>query len=180
MDNGQPQALPLGLGSWNPLNKMSPDAQVSDFYSIQPGPNDRVVSVDASDKVQKRLPDGDVLILVGLHVAVKRHAADWFWATFWWNPDGVGDTFKDKMPPWMMNDPRWRHYAMDLNVTMTIDPEFEYLGPVFNPYIEGLTQFGPTTSCMDCHKNASFPAFDQISHSKFPQPTGEHRGHPSR
>jgi hypothetical protein len=167
VDNGIAQSIYPGELYWNPRAKMNQNAQVSDFYSISPGPT-VIVSLDGSNNnIAKRLQPGDTLVLVGLHIAVKRHA-DWFWATFWWNPDGVGDNYKRGMPAWMSKDPRWRHYAMNLDVTMKNTAGSKYHGAVFNPYLEGLMPGGPVTNCMGCHKNAAYPGFNFSASPKAP------------
>jgi hypothetical protein len=146
---------PLG-GRWDPSRRITPDAQIQDFYSVVLGSPDDFLSAGLTPDLRKVLHPGDSLILVGLHVAAKRDA-DWIWTTFWWSPDNVDSPFRSQMPDWMVNDKRWRHYSMNLDVSMVLNKSH---GPVFNPYLEGTTLLNATTNCMRCHKNASFPQND--------------------
>ena len=122
---------------------------------------------------------GQKLVLLGLHIASKERP-DWFWATFWWRggrvPRTNGDawTCDNAQRPDALKTGAWSHYSMDVSPSFELSkPEVtgeavgecgspgsigtinEQLRAAFNPFVEGVVEYGRKSSCIDCHSRAS-------------------------
>ena len=132
--------------------------------------------------VEKNCPEvvpGQKLILLGLHIASKERP-DWFWATFWWRggrvPRTNGDawTCDNAQRPETLKHGLWSNYSMDVSTSFELSkPEVtgpdlaecglpapvgavnEELLAAYNPFVEGIAEFGRKSSCIDCHGRAS-------------------------
>lgn len=103
---------------------------------------------------------GDILLLVGGHIATKE-IADWIWITYWWHDAAEAGPFAAGRPSSVRG--AGRHYLMDVafdeNLPLAADG-----GPnvSFNPWLEGRFPdgghgSGRASNCMTCHRRASYP-----------------------
>lgn len=122
------------------------------------------------------LEQGDLLILVGMHIVAKTRP-EWLWTTFWWQgPDassGNDWTCADAQRAEAIGTPPlpWRNYAMDVTASFMREKPYldsgsacgvpkeiagrqEYLA-TYNPFVEARVQNGLKSSCIDCHSRAS-------------------------
>jgi hypothetical protein len=121
------------------------------------------------------LEEGDLLILVGLHIASKE-MPEWLWATFWWRYDAApsgdfwtcGDAQRTEV---LGNVPTpWSYYSMDVVASFTVEKprpkgnnpcgfpgsiKGEELLSAYNPFVEAQERNGLRSSCVDCHSRAS-------------------------
>jgi hypothetical protein len=77
--------------------------------------------------------DGDLLIMIGMHIASKQ-TPEWLWATFWWrgadnaNLSGHFWTCQNaQRPKSIATADRWKNYSMDATAS------FQLLKPEFDP-----------------------------------------------
>ena len=118
---------------------------------------------------------GDYVVLLAMHVTTKE-MADWTFQTFWWTPASTDAPFGHDRPS-SVTAP-FDNYAM-CTAYSTVTPRASDGGlPIcFNPYLEadlgptkayvfeGKTypadlQAGTRSNCMNCHRRAGYPAFE--------------------
>jgi hypothetical protein len=158
---------PCRLAEWNGTDAIP----TACFY------NAPVTHNNHSDFPQNTVDDGDVFILVGLHIITKE-LPEWTWTTFWWSPRPDLGTYAQGRPDQSILRGVWRNYVMDTTLSMdtpwetqqeTAQPDVpDACGTTvtqgrakicFNPYLEGrnLSQAG-LSNCMNCHIHATYPA----------------------
>lgn len=121
------------------------------------------------------LASGDLLIMVGMHIASKQ-MPEWLWATWWWqgpaNSDEAAWTCGAAQRPATIGAAGpWSNYAM--NVTASFRKEKprlteddpcgspgvitggQELRATYNPFVEAREENGLKSSCVDCHSRAS-------------------------
>ena len=118
---------------------------------------------------------GDYVVLLAMHVTTKE-IDDWTFQTFWWMPSPNVAPFGHDRPPSVA--PPFDNYEM-CTAYSTVSPREPDGGlPIcFNPYLEtdlGATKpytmdgktypadpmAGTRANCMNCHRRAGYPAFD--------------------
>jgi len=101
-----------------------------------------------------------VLVLMGVQIMTREFLENWTWSTFWWtaNPvalQGLDRNKSDGRPSDL--GPGFQNFAMDTLLSKDGDPALQRnLAPIFNPYLEGPTQDGPQSNCLQCHYKASY------------------------
>lgn len=96
------------------------------------------------------------MVMVGFHV-MTRDTPNWIWATFWWQ-DRVSQNPSATLKPWLFFQSKATINSQDL---------------VANPYLEGPTQSGMNSNCLDCHRFAMFSP-------KFKPPLGTITANPTQ
>jgi hypothetical protein len=79
------------------------------------------------------------MVMVGFHV-MTRETPNWIWATFWWQ-DTISQIGGATLEPWSFFQSKATINSQDA---------------VANPYLEGPTQPGMNSNCLDCHRFAIF------------------------
>jgi hypothetical protein len=128
-------------------------------------------------EVQPRLPDGQPLILLAVHVASKE-SPDWLWATYWWK--GVGRTSGHS---WTCDNAQragipgpWGNFSTNVSKSFKLarpdvdaaeiahcgvpgrigsDTHKEEFLATYNPFVEGMMDNGRKSSCIACHARAN-------------------------
>ena len=137
-----------------------PFYRYTDFYHV------RVTNADLA-QLARLLPAsertdldvGDVLVLIGLHIAAKQ-MPDWVWTTYWWKPVQLQEPADHaQRPPVLVRRSPWNNYAMNISLSMNYPTDENGQRPaVFNPYVEGPNiNNGTSSNCMTCHSGAAFP-----------------------
>jgi hypothetical protein len=118
--------------------------------------------------------NGYRLVLFGLHIATKE-IRDWTWSTFWWQRDPENGPYARNRPDKTVLEGYWRNYVMDTTLSMvtpeekprigaTIPPQRCQITPLstarvcFNPYLELGMKNGELSNCVNCHRQATYPA----------------------
>lgn len=150
------------------------------FYTIQVGSQDEFRCARSQCP---SLAPGDLLILVGLHIASKQ-MPEWLWATWWWQ--GPGNSEEEAWTCGAAQRPRtvrhaglWSNYAM--NVTASFRKEKPLLArdhpcgapaPIaggqelratYNPFVEAREENGLKSSCVDCHSRSSTKSANELA-----------------
>lgn len=125
---------------------------VGDFYAV---------TLSDVQAAEARAAAGDLALLVALHVTAKE-IPDWVWATFWWHHEPDQGRSAESRPPDLPGKPYWRHYLMEVALSMQTPPESADAGPLvcFNPWLEASTPYGIRSNCMACHQRAAMEIRD--------------------
>jgi hypothetical protein len=96
------------------------------------------------------------MVMVGFHV-MTRETTNWIWATFWWQ-DTISQNERATLNPWEFFQSNATINSQDL---------------IANPYLEGPSQSGMNSNCLDCHRFAMFspkfqPRLDKITANPTP------------
>jgi hypothetical protein len=125
---------------------------------------------------QQTVDDGDVYVLVGLHIITKE-LPEWTWSTFWWSPRPNDGPFAEGRPGASVLHGVWRNYVMDTTLSMDTPSEpaaqagqsdaaddcapgtgQQFARACFNPYLEGRNlNEAKLSNCMNCHVHATYP-----------------------
>ena len=125
---------------------------------------------------QQTVDDGDVYVLVGLHIITKE-LPEWTWSTFWWSPRPNDGPFAKGRPSASFLNGVWRNYVMDTTLSMDTPSEpaaqsgqtdaaddcasgtgRQFARACFNPYLEGRNlNEANLSNCMNCHVHATYP-----------------------
>jgi hypothetical protein len=118
--------------------------------------------------------EGYRLVLFGLHIATKE-MRDWTWSTFWWQIDPDNGPYASKRPDGTVLKGYWRNFVMDTTLSMVTPEEKPRAAEAipkqrcqitpsttarvcFNPYLEGGMTNGELSNCINCHRQATYPA----------------------
>jgi hypothetical protein len=99
-------------------------------------------------------------VLMGVQIMTREYLPNWTWSAFWWTADPVQQDdhsvdMSDGRPPDL--GAGFHNFAMDTMLPRDDNPDQQgTLSPVFNPYLEGPTQHGPRSNCLQCHYKASY------------------------
>ncbi len=155
-------------------------AAASAFYTIEIGDKDLFRCARAQCPPLAR---GDLLILVGMHIASKQ-MPEWLWATWWWQGSSLqgGDAWTcgaAHRPSAVGKAGPWANYAM--NVTASFRKEKPVLArdnpcgapavieggqelrATYNPFVEAREENGLKSSCVDCHSRASTKSANELA-----------------
>ena len=125
---------------------------------------------------QQTVDDGDVYVLVGLHIITKE-LPEWTWSTFWWSARPNDGSFAEGRPSASDLHGVWRNYVMDTTLSMDTPSEpaaqaaqsdaaddcapgrgQQLARACFNPYLEGRNlNEAKLSNCMNCHVHATYP-----------------------
>jgi hypothetical protein len=150
------------------------------FYTIQVRDEDIFRCAKAQCPPLAR---GDLLILVGLHIASKQ-MPEWLWSTFWWqgphNLEGEAWTCGAAQRPASIRAAGpWANYAMNVTASFRKEkPQLASNSPCgapgaiaggqelranYNPFVEAREENGLKSSCVDCHSRASTKSATELA-----------------
>lgn len=177
---------PQILTAWDPPNKSVTGCEYgcSNLVTVQLAAPDQPCNLPVSSapvlstcfyNVPDTTKPGYRLVLFGLHIATKE-MRDWTWSTFWWQKDPDNGAYARERPDGRVLKGYWRNYVMDMTLSM-VTPEEKprtatYIPPpqrcqaapsttakvCFNPYLELGMKNGELSNCLNCHRQATYPA----------------------